>query len=345
VSGNLLDPNNRPGGPNLIVTAKSADKVQFFDAATLAQTGEIDMPASTHEMILSDDGALVFATIYGGGIFGKNSNPDRRIAVIDLASRSLKTTIDVGANFAPHGIMLDGGRTIWSSGELGECLLAIEPDTGKVERVPLGGRPHWVAVSHSAGKVFASFKANEFAAVVDRGLRKLIDCIRIPNLAEGFAVTPDGETLFLAAHLVGEFHVIDVRSHAIRQTVKIEGCAGRERQLKRVRVSPDGKFLVVSSLLDNHVGVFDVDGLRQVGSLATPKAPMGFAFAANGIHAYVCCHDAAVVLEFELATARLTRQFATAPGCEFIISYSLPKNSSSAVVSPPPAFKSPASRS
>jgi hypothetical protein len=31
----MPDPNNRPGGPNLIVTAKTAHKVHFRDAATL----------------------------------------------------------------------------------------------------------------------------------------------------------------------------------------------------------------------------------------------------------------------------------------------------------------------
>ena len=61
------------------------------------------MPASTHEMILSPDGKKVFASVYGGGIFGKNTDPDRRIAVIDLASKSLERLIDVGANVAPHG--------------------------------------------------------------------------------------------------------------------------------------------------------------------------------------------------------------------------------------------------
>jgi len=30
-----MDLNNRPGGPNLIVTAKTAHKVHFLDAATL----------------------------------------------------------------------------------------------------------------------------------------------------------------------------------------------------------------------------------------------------------------------------------------------------------------------
>ena len=65
----MLDPNNLPGGPNLAVTAKSANKVQFFDAATLALKDEIDMPGSTHELVRSADGAKVYGSIYGGGIF------------------------------------------------------------------------------------------------------------------------------------------------------------------------------------------------------------------------------------------------------------------------------------
>ena len=95
----MIDPNNRPGGPQLILTAKSANKVQFFDAATLTKTGEIDMPASTHEMIRSPDGKKIYASVYGSGIFGKNKDPDRRIAVIDLDSRTLERTI----NALPYG--------------------------------------------------------------------------------------------------------------------------------------------------------------------------------------------------------------------------------------------------
>jgi hypothetical protein len=48
---------------------------------------------------------------------------------------------------------------------------------------------------------------------------------------------------------------------------------------------------------------------------------MGFGFAADGRRAYLCCHDDAVVLEFELDSGRVMRQFPTASGCEFIISY------------------------
>ena len=314
----MSDPNNRPGGPHLVVTAKTVNTVQFFDAATFALTGAIDMPASTHEMILSPDGRKVFASVYGGGIFGKNNNPDRRIAVIDLASRSLERMIDIGADLAPHGVMM-AGDTLWATAELGDGVLAIDPDSGHVERVSIGGRAHWVAAS--GGNVFASCKTSDVVVVIDAAHRKPVGKINIPNLAEGLAVSPGGGTLYVCAHRKGEIYAFDARTHALRKTVPIDGAPGTANQLRRVRVSPDGRHVVVSSLLDCHVAIYDADTLRQIGSLATRKAPMGFGFAAEGKHAFVCCHDDATVMEFELSTGRATREFKTASGCEFIISY------------------------
>ena len=314
----MTDPNNRPGGPHLIVTAKTANKVQFFDAATFAFTAEIDMPASTHEMTLSGDGRKVFASVYGGGIFGRNNNPDRRIAVIDLASRTLERMIDVGADVAPHGVMM-AGDTLWATGELGDAVLAIDPRSDRVERIDIGGRAHWVAAG--GGQVFASCKTSDFVVVIDAASRKPTGRITIPNLAEGLAVSPDGATLFVCAHRKGEIYAFDAPTHALRATVPIEGAPGTANQLRRVRVSPDGRAVVVSSLLDCHVAIYAADTLEQIGSLATRKAPMGFGFTADGRHAFVCCHDDATVTEFELSTGRATREFKTAGGCEFIISY------------------------
>jgi DNA-binding beta-propeller fold protein YncE len=317
----MIDPNNRPGGPNLILTAKSANKVQFFDAATLAKTAEIDMPASTHEMIRSPDGAKIYASVYGGGIFSKNKDPDRRIAVIDLASKKLERTIDVGDNYAPHSVMMDARGTLWSTAELGHAVLAIDADTNKVERIELGGSPHWIAVSHATGKLFASFKTKETVAVVETSSRRMTDKIAIPHGAEGIAVSPDGETLFVGAHRKGVVYVIDARTHALRRTLPIAGAPGEANQLRRVRVSPDGRYVCASSHVDNFAAVYDAATLKQLAGFDTPKAPMGFGFAADGKHAFLCCHDAAITLEFEMSSGRITRQFPTAAGCEFIIAY------------------------
>src|SRR6476659_3297490 len=140
-----MDLNNRPGGPNLIVTAKTAHKAHFLDAATL------NMPGSTHELALSPDGRLAYGTVYGDGVFAKRVNPDRRIVVIDLASRSLRRIIDLGAIYAPHGVMMDEHGTLWSSAELGNAVLALDPANDRVDKIDVGNTAHWVAVSHATG--------------------------------------------------------------------------------------------------------------------------------------------------------------------------------------------------
>src|SRR5262249_60797163 len=102
----------------------------------------------------------------GDGVLAKRVNPGRRIVVIDIASKSLQRIIDLGAIYAPHGVMMDEHGTLWSSGELGNAVLAIEPATDKVMPIEVGSTAHWVAVSHATGKVFVSVK-QDYAVVID----------------------------------------------------------------------------------------------------------------------------------------------------------------------------------
>ncbi|MGE0035131.1 MAG: hypothetical protein AB7S93_05815 [Xanthobacteraceae bacterium] len=316
----MTDINNRYGGPHLIVTAKTAHKVHFVDAATLAITATIDMPGSTHELALSADGRTAYGSIYGDGIFARRVNPDRRIVVIDLPSKSLARVIDLGAVYAPHGVMMDEHGTLWSSGELGNAVLAIDPASGKVDKIEVGSTAHWVAISHATGKVFVSVK-QDWLAVVDVARRAMSDRIPLPHVVEGIAISPDGATLYACAQDAAEFYVVDAVSHAIRGTVPIDGADAAKKQMRRVRVSPDNRYVVVSSNQDHHAAIYEADGLKQIASMPIKKGPMGFGFAADGRYAYVCCHDDAEIFEFELATGRVTRAFATAAGCEFIVGY------------------------
>ena len=318
----MTDLNNRPGGPNLIVTAKTAHKVHFLDAATLTMQSTIDMPGSTHELALSADGRTAYGTVYGDGVFAKRVNPDRRIVVIDLPSKSLKRIIDLGAVYAPHGVMMDEQGTLWSSGELGNAVLAIDTANDKVQKIDVGHTAHWVVVSHATGKVFASVKS-DYLVAIDAARRAVIDRIALPQVVEGLALSPDGATVYTCAQGAAEFYVIDTRSHAITRTVPIEGADGEKKQMRRVRVSPDNRYVVVSSNQDHHVAIYERGGdtLKQIASIPVKKSPMGFGFAPGGEHAYICCHDDAEVFEFELATGRVTRTFPTAAGCEFIVAY------------------------
>lgn len=316
----MTDLNNRPGGPNLIVTAKTAHKVHFLDAATLTTSVTLDMPGSTHELALSPDGRTAYGTVYGDGIFIKRINPDRRIVVLDLPSRSLKHVIDLGTIYAPHGVMIDEAGTVWTSAELGNAVLAIDPRTDQVEKIDVGSTAHWLVISQATGKVFVSVK-QDWLAVVDWAARAVVDRIKLPQIMEGIAISPDGLAIYCCGQTAAEFYVIDARTHAVTRTVLIEGADGTRRQMRRVRVSPDNRYVVVSSNQDNHAAIYDGASLRQIVGFATKKSPMGFGFAPDGRHAYLCCHDDNEVWEFELATGKVTRTFPTAAGCEFIVAY------------------------
>jgi DNA-binding beta-propeller fold protein YncE len=314
------DPNNRPGGPNLIVTAKTAHKVHFLDAATLTTSVTLDMPGSTHEIALSPDGRSAYCSVYGDGIFAKRVSPDRRIVVIDLPSKTHTRTIDLGEVYAPHGVMFDAAGTLWVSAELGNAVLAVDAVSGAVQKIDVGVTSHWVAVSHAAGKVFVSGKRDQ-VVVVDAARRTVTNRIKVPHVIEGLAVSPDGATLYCCAQTAAEFYVIDVRTDMLRATVAIEGANAAKPQMRRVRVSPDNNYVVVSSNQDHHVAIYEAATRRQLASFPTARSPMGFGFAAGGRHAFICCHDDAEVWEFELAGGRITRKFSTAAGCEFIVSY------------------------
>jgi DNA-binding beta-propeller fold protein YncE len=189
-----------------------------------------------------------------------------------------------------------------------------------VTPIEAGSTAHWVAVSHAAAKVFVSVK-QDYAVVIDIASRAVIDRIRLPQVFEGLAIAPDGATLYCAAQGAAELYLIDAHSHALKHTVAIAGADSSKRQMRRVRVSPDNRYVVVTSNQDAHAAIYLADGLKQIASFPTGKSPMGMGFAPGGTHAYVCCHDDAEVFELELATGRVTRTFATAAGCEFIVAY------------------------
>ena len=90
----------------------------------------------------------------------------------------------------------------------------------------------------------------------------MIDRIKLPKVVEGLAISPDGATLYVCAQTAAEFYVIDARTHAVLRTVPIDGANAAKPQMRRVRVSPDNRYVVVSSNQDHHAAIYAADGLK-----------------------------------------------------------------------------------
>jgi YVTN family beta-propeller protein len=305
----------------LIVVNKLAGRVQFFDARSHALLEDLEMPKFPHEVVLSPDRATAYVSIYGMGVFGKNSEaPGREVAIIDLASRRQVGSIDVSPYRAPHGMAFDGEGVLWVSCDLSGVILAVDVRERRVLAAVETGSfgTHWITALRSKAKLYATNKHYDFVAVVDTRARRLLTRIPCPTGSEGLALTPDGSRLLVMSQRPQLCHVIDTGTDRIIDSVPLEVFAatpeGRNPQ-KRVQVSPDGRHALITSFDTGEIAIAPIDNLREQTRLPVEKGPMGITFASDS-EAYVMNHDQGTVSVVDVPGRRVVASFATAKGPE-----------------------------
>lgn len=310
----------------LIVVNKLAGRVQFFDARTHALLDDLEMPKFPHEVVLAPDRATAYVSIYGMGVFGKNSEaPGREVVIINLATRRPVGTIDVSPYRAPHGMAFDGAGVLWVSCDLSGVILAVDIGErrvlGAVETGSFG--THWITVARGKAKLYATNKHYDFVAVVDTATRRLLKRIACPTGSEGLALTPDGTRLYVMSQRPQLCHVIDTQTDCIVESVPLAVFAptpeGRNPQ-KRVQVSPDGRYLLITSFDTGEIAIAPLSNLRDQTKLPVEKGPMGITFA-NDTEAYVMNHDQGTVSVVDVPGRKVLRSFATARGPETLALY------------------------
>ncbi len=309
---------------DIILTAKSDQRVEFYDGSTYERLAALEMPAPVHELALTQDAATAYGSVFGGGVFGKNKDPDHRLVVIDIASRQIDGYIDTGACVAPHGIIFGADGVLWVTAELNHALLGIDVRARRVIHIiDIGGAAHWVLAHPDGRRLYASCKQTPNIAVIDLATRSVSGQITIPNRCEGMAMAADGEYLYVASHSAPEVNVIDTRSDRLVKSLRFEGAGADFPQLRRARLSPDRRWLLVSSSKDRTVAVFRLPSLEQTALIAVGNAPMGFAFSVVPDRALVCNHDDGMVTELDLVNGVAGSNFVTGKGCEYAEYYAV----------------------
>lgn len=313
-------------GREMIVVNKVAGMVQFFEVGSYVKLGELDMPKLPHEVVLSPDGKTAFVSIYGTGIFGRNSeNPGREVCMVDLATRTRIGAIDVSPHKGPHGMAFDRAGTLWVSCDVSGEILAVDVARREVLAAIATDSfgTHWIVITPDGSKLYASNKTFPFAVVIDVARRKLLKKIALPNGSEGLALAPDGTRLYVMAQRPQSFAVIDTASDEVIDTVPLEvfvATAPEKNPQKRVKVSPDGRHLLITSFNTGEIAIAAVGSLREQTRIQVEKGPMGITFA-SADRAYVMNHDQGTIAVVDIPNRAVISTFATAPGPETMALY------------------------
>ena len=276
----IADPNNITGSDGLIMIDKRGGLVRFFDPETLEEVSNLELEGGPHELVISPDRKTAYVPLYGGGIYGKNSNPGNTIVMIDLESRMVSGTIDVSPHLAPHGLQVDNSGTLYATTELSRKLLIIDPTTQTIEAaIDTDGTGHWASVLPDGSKAYVANKDDRrFVTVIDLIARKIIGRVPMPNGTQGITASPDG-TRVLAMDLVEpKFVVINTSTDKIVDTIDVEG--GSIGPF-RARFSPSGDTLITINDEDSQANIYSGQDLSQrsrpsrsvISLLALPTQP------------------------------------------------------------------------
>ena len=126
--------------PALLVLHKGENSMAIVDPVSGKVVGHVPTGQDPHELVVSDDGKLAFASNYSGN----RSRGGNSISVIDIAGRKELHHVDLSPLGRPHGLWFADGK-LYFTVEANMAIGRYDPATNKVDWIlgtGPGSNPH-----------------------------------------------------------------------------------------------------------------------------------------------------------------------------------------------------------
>ena len=294
-----------PGDPApsrglLLVANKGDHTLGIIDPVEGRQIATVDEAGITgHEVAASPDGQRAFVPIYGNSGVGSPGTDGRKIAVIDLATRKLVNTLDLGKGLRPHcAVFGPQNGLLYVTTELGDSVTIIDPSSLRIlGSVPTGQHEsHMLAITHDGKRGYTSNVHVGTISVLDLEARRTLTVIHVSPHAQRIALSVDDRWVFTADQTQPQLAVIDTTTNEVTKWIPLEGLAyGTGATL-------DGKWLLVTLPKQGKVAVVDLSSMSVVRSVDVPKSPQEVLVRPDNQVAYVSCHESKKVAAINLQT-------------------------------------------
>jgi YVTN family beta-propeller protein len=214
---------------------------------------------------------------------------------------------------------------VYVTNEISGDLTIIDPIARQVVgRVPLGKRPRGIVPSPDGRFLYIALsgspiggpnvdestlppadKSADGIAVFDIASGRVLRVLRGISDPETVAVSPDGNSLYVASEDTGQLVIIDARGGGQRAALPVGG------EAEGTAVSPDGRLVYATSEEDHTVAVVETSPPRVRARLRVGLRPRNIVFTADGRRAFVPGENDASITAISvpddrvLATARI----------------------------------------
>ncbi len=218
----------------LIVANRAGGSISLIDLASRVEIARVPVgPVIPHEVDVSPDGRLALTAEYGG-----NDNPGRHVILIDIASASVVSRIDLGPDSRPHAALFlpDGQHAVATMQDSDQLALIDLQAESVVRTYPTGGREgHMVRLSPDGTRAYVTSRLGEGTlSVIYLDQERPPDVIETGPGAEGIDVSADGGEIWVANRRDESISVVDAESLEIVAVLDARPFAGR------IDIGPDG---------------------------------------------------------------------------------------------------------
>lgn len=311
----------------LLAISKRNHTLAIVDPETLRVVAREPVGPDPHEVIASADGKTAYVSIYGGGRY-------HALSVIDLVAQKALPNIDTGALNGPHGLAFVGGK-LWFTAEGAKAIARYDPATGKIDWIMGTGqnRTHMIHVNADEKQIYTTNVSSGTVTILEwvalppmgpppgmpppAGMQPGMHAGAMPPQGrrmdwnetvvpvgkgdEGFDVSPDGRELWTANAQDGTISIIDLATKKVTNTLDA-GIFGANR----LKFTPDGKRVFISSLAKGDLYVYDAGSRKQIKQIPIGHGAAGILMDPVGNRVFVACSPDNYIVVVDLKTLEVT---------------------------------------
>ncbi len=320
----------------LLVLSKSDHTLAIVDPASLKAIARMPSGPDPHEVAASTDGKFAYISNYGSGAYNT-------LTVVDLVEQKTLPVVDLGALRGPHGLAFVGGK-IWFTAEAAKAIGSYDPATKKIDWILGTGqnRTHMIYVFDDLKRMITSNVSSATMTIIEKssgggrgpgpggpppggrgpgpggpppggpggpgrgpGGPPQGDwdetVIPVGRGAEGFDVSPGGKEIWAANAQDGTISIVDIAGKKVIQTL-----AANVMGANRLKFTPNGKLVLVSTLSGPDLAIFDAATRHEVKRVKIGSGAAGIEMQPDGSRAFVACTPDDYVAIVDLKTLEVT---------------------------------------